>query len=201
MSASFLQRTGIFPYEGNVYSLIARQSQLAEHQTIPPADAFKRASGQLSGAPAAAVAPPSEEIRMTAPARSVGSVIRNSSARITGADSVLGSAIVDREGKRIGSMHDLMLDLASGRIAYAVVEMCTTRAARQLVVVPWNAVLSADLEKHEIRVNAHADWIERAPIVQEGTDPDRFVHEWGALIHNYFGTRPYWEGPRSPQHS
>lgn len=137
---------------------------------------------------------------MTPPARSVGFVIRSSSASITGADSVLGCAIVDRDGKRIGSMHDIMLDLASGRIAYAVIEMTAAPVARQLVVVPWNAV-SADLERHQIRVNAHADWIERAPVVQEGTDPDRFVHEWGALIHNYFGTRPYWEGPRSPQHS
>jgi len=133
------------------------------------------------------------------PNRSVGFVVRHSSASLIGAESVLGWTIVDRQGQKIGELRDIMLDISTGRIAYAVVELSTASASDQLVVVPWNAV-SADIDVNQLRINAHADWIERAPAVP-GDQADRFVHEWGAFIHNYFGTRPYWEAAPVAQHS
>jgi sporulation protein YlmC with PRC-barrel domain len=133
------------------------------------------------------------------PNRSVGFVVRNSSASLIGAESVLGCTIVDRQGQKIGELRDIMLDVSSGRIAYAVVELSASSASDQLVVVPWNAV-TADVDVNQLRINAHADWIERAPAIP-GNQADRFVHEWGAFIHNYFGTRPYWEAPHVAQHS
>src|SRR5450432_2581335 len=51
-----------------------------------------------------------------------------------------------------------------------------------------------------LRINAHADWIARAPSVQEGSGPERFVQDWGALIHSCFGTRPYWEPSTAAQY-
>ena len=137
---------------------------------------------------------------MNVPNRTVGYVMRSSSASVISADSVLGCAIVDLQGHKIGALRDIMLDLSTGRIAYAVVELASSALADQFVVVPWNAMY-ADLDVHQLRVNAHADWIERAPVVRRGSEADRFVHEWGAFIHNYFGTQPYWEGPHAPQHS
>jgi len=136
------------------------------------------------------------------PQRSIGFAIPSTSSPLIGADSCLGCTIVDREGIRIGELRDIMLDLSSGRIAYAVVELGPSRAptSRTLIVVPWNA-MAADPDVPQLRINAHADWIERAPCVQRGNEPDRFVHEWGAFIHNYFGTRPYWEAPPAAQHS
>ncbi len=69
-----------------------------------------------------------------------------------------------------------------------------------LIVVPWNAI-HPDHETQRLQVNAHADWIGRAPSVRRGYTPDQFVQEWGAFIHNYFGTRPYWDAATVPQHS
>ncbi len=137
---------------------------------------------------------------MTVPNRTVGYILRSTSASVVSADSVLGCTIVDRQGQKIGLLRDIILDVSTGRIAYAVAELTSGAVADQLVVIPWNAVY-ADLDVHQLRVNAHADWIERAPAVHRGSEADRFVHEWGAFIHNYFGTTPYWESPRTPQHS
>ncbi|MEP6942589.1 MAG: PRC-barrel domain-containing protein [Betaproteobacteria bacterium] len=136
------------------------------------------------------------------PQRSVGFAIPSTSSTLIGAESCLGCAIVDRQGTAIGELRDIMLDLSTGRIAYAVVELIAsgTASSRALIVVPWNAV-AAEPDAQQLRINAHADWIERAPSVQRGSEPDRFVHEWGAFIHNYFGTRPYWEAPHAAQHS
>jgi len=128
-------------------------------------------------------------------------VIRPSSFGIVGAESVMGCAIVDRQDHQIGELHDIVLDLTTGRIAYAVIALPTRGKNGPLVVVPWNAI-HPDQSAQRLRVNAHADWIRRAPSVRQGHAPDRFVQDWGALIHNYFGTRPYWEAaPASQQYA
>jgi sporulation protein YlmC with PRC-barrel domain len=128
------------------------------------------------------------------------SMERSSPVSIVGADSVMGSDVVDRHGQRIGELRDIMLDLSTGRIAYAVIALESRAKIGHLIVVPWNAV-HPDHDMQRLRINAHADWIERAPSVQRGHTPDRFVQDWGAFIHNYFGTRPYWKHASAAQYS
>jgi sporulation protein YlmC with PRC-barrel domain len=119
---------------------------------------------------------------------------------IVGVDSVIGWTVVDSQGKRIGTLQDIMLELSTGRLAYAVIRLSGGKGNASLVCVPWNAI-HANHEAHQLRINAHIDWIARGPLVRRGYAPDKFVQEWGALIHNYFGTRPYWESASTPQHS
>jgi hypothetical protein len=119
---------------------------------------------------------------------------------IVGTDSVIGCAIVDSQDSFIGELRDIMLDLFAGRLAYAVIAVGSRRDDERLIVVPWNA-LHPDRSVQRLRINAHADWIERAPSLERGYEPDRFAQEWGVFIHNYFGTRPYWEAPASQQYS
>jgi len=125
---------------------------------------------------------------------------RSAPVRIVGADSVLGRTVIDRQRQRIGELRDIMLDLSTGRIAYAVIAVSLPSDATSLIVVPWNAV-HPDHASQRPRINAHADWIARAPSVQEGSGPERFVQDWGALIHSCFGTRPYWEPSTAAQYS
>lgn len=136
---------------------------------------------------------------MTTPIAGYNHFVRSSLANIVGADTVIGCPMVDRHGKEIGQLHDVMIDLFTGRVAYAVIELRRpSHPAAHRVVVPWNAI-HCDARVRQLRINAHADWILRAPAVQSGSAADRFVHEWGTLIHNYFGTRPYWEAPERVQ--
>ena len=138
---------------------------------------------------------------MTIPTPGFNHFARSSPARIIGVDALMGRPIVDRNGKDIGRLHEIMLDLSTGRIAYAAIELRRQVASStQCVVVPWNAI-HCDAQIRELRINAHADWILRAPAILPDGATDRFVHDWGALIHNYFGTRPYWEPPEHAQHS
>jgi PRC-barrel domain len=124
---------------------------------------------------------------------------RPSSFGIVGADCIMRSNVVDRQGQSIGEVREIMLDLSSGRIAYVVIALRSTGAGDHLIVVPWNAV-HPDRGADQLRIDAHADWIKRGPTVQ----PDyanRFVQDWGAFIHNYFGTRPYWEPASTSQYA
>jgi len=111
---------------------------------------------------------------------------------VVGAHELLGAEVVDSEGKRVGELKDMMLDLRVTRIAYGVVALDHAPDwSERLVAVPWN-VMHID-EKGDLKVNARKDWIERAPSMQVELLPTLLDHEWAVFIHSYFGAKPYWE--------
>jgi sporulation protein YlmC with PRC-barrel domain len=111
---------------------------------------------------------------------------------IIGVDELLESPVVDRDGGRIGRLHDLMVDLRLGRIAYALVELERVESAEErLIAVPWNA-MHVD-GTGNLKVNAHRDRVERGPSIPAGMLAHLLDHEWAVFIHAYFGARPYWE--------
>lgn len=116
---------------------------------------------------------------------------------IVGAEEMLGSDVVDRDGQRIGGLRDMMVDLRVGRVVYGLVALAHAPAwSERLVAVPWN-VLHVD-GGGNLRVNATRDWVERAPSMQARFTPNLLDHQWAVLIHSYFGAKPYWE--RNAQH-
>jgi hypothetical protein len=115
---------------------------------------------------------------------------------LVGAEEILRTDVLDREGDRVGELCDLMLDLRRGRVAYGMVALDHEMGGR-IVAVPWNA-LHIDGDGN-LRVNVRREWVERAPSIGNGLMPVLLDHEWAVLIHSYFGTRPYWES--NAQHS
>jgi sporulation protein YlmC with PRC-barrel domain len=114
------------------------------------------------------------------------------SASVVGAQDLLGAEVVDSEGKRVGELKDLMLDLRVARIAYGVVALDHAPDwSERLVAIPWN-VMNVEA-KGDLKVLARRDWIERAPSMQPELLPTLLDHEWAVFIHSYFGAKPYWE--------
>lgn len=103
---------------------------------------------------------------------------------------MLRSDVVDREGRLVGTLQDMMVDVRRGRVAYAVVALDQPWGER-LVAVPWNAT-HRDGDGN-VRVDARREWVECAPSVKPGFMPSLLDHEWAVLVHSYFGTKPYWE--------
>jgi sporulation protein YlmC with PRC-barrel domain len=113
-------------------------------------------------------------------------------ASVFGAKDLLGAEVVDCEGRRVGELKDLMLDLRVARIAYGVVALDHAPDwSERLVAIPWN-VMHFD-ESGDLKVLARRDWIERAPSMQPELLPTLLDHEWAVFIHSYFGAKPYWE--------
>lgn len=71
-------------------------------------------------------------------------------------DSLLGHEIVDLEGRPIGELDDIVLDIASGRIAYVFIALNQRKYPDQRVVAPWNA-LFIEPETQRLRLNPHAE--------------------------------------------
>ena len=117
---------------------------------------------------------------------------------IVGAESLLGRAVLDSQGARVGELLDVLVDMHVGRVAYAVVIL--DRApdwSERLIAVPWNTMhMQADGDG--ICVNATRDWIERAPSMRIEAVGELLERELAVFIHAYFGAKPYWE--RAVQH-
>ena len=89
-----------------------------------------------------------------------------------GVDSLLGCDIVDLEGRRIGELHDIVFDIASGRITHVFIAMNEPRYSDQRVMVPWNA-FRVESDARRLRINTRADSSERGRPLQKGSIPSR----------------------------
>ena len=90
-----------------------------------------------------------------------------------GVDSLLGCDIVDLEGRRIGELHDIVFDIASGQITHVFIAMNERRYSDQRVMVPWNA-FRVENDARRLRINTRADSSDRGrPMMPRGSAPSR----------------------------
>ncbi len=105
---------------------------------------------------------------------------------------LLGEPIVNRHGHKLGVVDDLLIDPASGRIAYGVMAWggFMGRGERQLVL-PWRA-LTRDAAQHAFVLDADEQRLGSAPCLDDGRWPAERTHEWHLAVHRHYETLPYW---------
>ena len=60
---------------------------------------------------------------------------------IVAADALQGRPIVDRDGRTVGTLEDIVVDVEAGRVAYALMARERVAAMEEaLVAVPWKAL-------------------------------------------------------------
>lgn len=105
---------------------------------------------------------------------------------------LLGESIVNRRGERLGSVDDLLIDPASGCIAYAVMAWggFMGRGERQLVL-PWRA-LRLDGAQRSYVLEADDQRLQNAPCIDRERWPSERSREWHLAVHRHYDTTPYW---------
>ncbi|HEY8065302.1 MAG TPA: PRC-barrel domain-containing protein [Methylosinus sp.] len=106
-------------------------------------------------------------------------------------EHIVGAKVFDQSGKEIGEIDHFMIDPASGRARYAIVNFCGFMCLRKgHHAVPWNA-LRYDLDKRRYATTVTEHMLEDAPEYDEASWDDR---AWETRIHAHYGAEPYWEG-------
>lgn len=109
------------------------------------------------------------------------------------ASTLIGDSVMNSAGEELGSIKDIMLDLDSGRIAYAVLSFGGFLGlGDKLFAVPWNA-LQLDAPNHSFILNVDKQTLQNANGFDEGDWPDMADRTWGARVHEHYGTTPYWD--------
>lgn len=107
-------------------------------------------------------------------------------------DRVVGTEVRRRDGSKVGRIERLMLDKASGRVAYAVMSFGGfLGVGEDYYTLPW-AVLTFDPKLDAYVVDITEEQLRNAPPRSpEGGDPAD-EREWEEHVHRYYNAAPYW---------
>ena len=116
-----------------------------------------------------------------------------SERKVLSASTLTGNKVVNLRKEGLGTIEDLMIDIDSGRIAYAVLSFGGFLGlGDKLFAIPWSALKVEAAEKRFV-LNISKDLLEQAPGFDKNNWPDMSDPAWGAQIYTYYGYKPYWE--------
>jgi sporulation protein YlmC with PRC-barrel domain len=119
--------------------------------------------------------------------------------RVLKTGNLTGNHVRNAAGEDLGKIEDIMLDVPTGRIAYAVLSFGGFLGiGSKLFAVPWEA-LRLDRRNDEFVLDVDRQRLENAPGFDKDNWPDMAEPTFGRLIYEYYGVKPYWEGRGTDQ--
>ena len=111
------------------------------------------------------------------------------------AATLIGDKVVNAQGEGLGEIEAIMLDVRSGRIAYAVLSFGGFLGlGAKLFAIPWSA-FTLDAREKRFVLKVSKEKLENA----EGFDKDHWPSmadtAWAVKVHEYYEVVPYWEDP------
>jgi hypothetical protein len=111
---------------------------------------------------------------------------------LIGADKVAGTSVYNAEGETLGSIHDIMIDKHSGRVAYAVMSFGGFLGlGSDYHPLPWSA-LTYDPERGGYVVHLTREQLEGGPRYGKEEEPHWGDRDYEKRVHDYYGIGPYW---------
>lgn len=118
---------------------------------------------------------------------------RSETSDLISSEKVEGTAVMNRQGEKIGTIESVMIEKRSGKVAYAVMSFGGFLGiGNRHHPVPWNTLVY-DTNLRGYVIDADRARLEGAPAYEGGETPDWSDRRWGQRVHEYYGTRPYWE--------
>jgi sporulation protein YlmC with PRC-barrel domain len=112
---------------------------------------------------------------------------------LMGANTLIGNEVYNLEEDHLGEIKEIMLDTADGAVAYAVLSYGGVLGmGDKLFAVPWNA-LKLDTVQKRFVLDVDKDRLKDAPGFDKNAWPSMADRQWGSAVHDYYGTRPYWD--------
>jgi sporulation protein YlmC with PRC-barrel domain len=111
--------------------------------------------------------------------------------RLMGADTLIGNDVHNLEDDDVGSIKEIMLNVAEGKISYAVLSFGSILGmGEKLFAVPWDA-LTLDTENKRFVLNVEKDRLKDAPGFDKDQWPNMADQTWSNDVHEYYGVKPY----------
>lgn len=113
--------------------------------------------------------------------------------RVLAASTLEGDAVRNSAGEDLGTVDELMIDIPTGRVAYAVVSFGGfLRMGNKLFAIPWSA-LSVDEDEKCFILDVDKNMLETAPGFDKDNWPDMADTRWATDVYRHYGATPYWE--------
>ena len=106
---------------------------------------------------------------------------------LMGADTLMGNDVYNKDGEDRGDIKELMIEMSSGRIAYAVLSFGGLLGlGDKLFAVPW-AALTLDTANKRFTLNALKETLKDAPGFDKDHWPSMADKGWATGVHNFYG--------------
>jgi sporulation protein YlmC with PRC-barrel domain len=113
------------------------------------------------------------------------------------AATLKGDDVVNATGESLGTIEAIMLDVASGRIAYAVLSFGGfLGVGSKLFAIPWSA-LALDATQKRFILDVSKERLESAPGFDKDHWPSMGERAWATDLHAHYDVPPYWDDPLS----
>lgn len=111
---------------------------------------------------------------------------------IMAASSLEGDDVYNHLDEDLGTIKEIMIDVHSGRVAYAVLSSGGFLGiGDKLFAIPWSA-LTLDINRKCFILNVEADRLKNAPGFDKDHWPSMADLSWANEVHAYFGQPNYW---------
>ena len=109
---------------------------------------------------------------------------------LMGADTLLGNDVYNKDGEDLGDIKELMIDMASGRLSYAVLSFGGLLGmGDKLFAVPWTA-LTLDTANKRFTLDVPKSKLDGAPGFDKDHWPSMADSSWLTEVHRFYGTTP-----------
>ncbi len=113
--------------------------------------------------------------------------------RVLSASTLVGDQVRNSAGEDLGKIEEIMVDVASGRIAYAVLSFGGFLGiGDKLFAIPWSS-LKIDEGEHQFILNADRQTLENAPGFDKDNWPDMADPAFESAVYGHFGAAPVYE--------
>lgn len=106
---------------------------------------------------------------------------------LMGAETLIGNKVYNTQAEDLGDIKEIMLDMRSGRVSYAVLEFGGFLGmGSKLFAVPWS-VLTLDTVEKRFVFDVSKESLENAPGFEKDNWPNMADPAWEKGIHDYYG--------------
>ena len=107
---------------------------------------------------------------------------------LMGADTLLDNDVYNKAGEELGDIKEFMIDMASGKVAYAVLSFGGMLGmGDKLFAVPWPA-LALDTANKRFTLDIVKSSLKDAPGFDKDKWPSMADPTWAGGVHKFYGT-------------
>ena len=111
--------------------------------------------------------------------------------RLIASDKVEGTAVYNRQGEHLGTVHNFMVDKSTGQVAYAVMSFGGFLGMGESYhPLPWR-VLNYDTRQGGFVIDLDRR-LEKAPSYMASNVPNWSDRAYGSRIDEFYGVPAYW---------
>jgi sporulation protein YlmC with PRC-barrel domain len=115
------------------------------------------------------------------------------SRNVLSASTLMSFKVENLTGEDLGKIEDLMIDLATGRVAYAVLSFGGFLGfGDKLFAIPWIKLIPAPKKDKTFILNVPKEKLDESRGFDKNNWPDVANPTWRSETYKYYEAEPYW---------